>query len=102
MTKQIVLSHSFIFNSCCDSKTLFKLLYILFSFSFVDYAPPGAAFIGLCLAIRLVDALGASAYLTASYTTLGSELSDIIGRAMVCNFNLYYKTNTCMGLTLTS
>ncbi|GIY04778.1 MFS-type transporter SLC18B1 [Caerostris extrusa] len=52
-------------------------------FSFLDYAPPGTPFIALSIVIRGVDALGASAFLTASYTTIGCELPDVIGRAMV-------------------
>ncbi|KAF8790394.1 MFS-type transporter SLC18B1 like protein [Argiope bruennichi] len=51
-------------------------------FSFLDYAPPGVPFIALSILVRGVDALGASAFLTASYTTLGCELPDVIGRAM--------------------
>ncbi|GFY41822.1 MFS-type transporter SLC18B1 [Trichonephila inaurata madagascariensis] len=51
-------------------------------FSFLEYAPPGLPFIALSIVIRGVDALGASAFLTASYTTLGCELPDVIGRAM--------------------
>ncbi|GIX93306.1 MFS-type transporter SLC18B1 [Caerostris darwini] len=51
-------------------------------FSFLDYAPPGTPFIALSIVIRGVDALGASAFLTASYTTIGCELPDVIGRAM--------------------
>ncbi|XP_054708606.1 MFS-type transporter SLC18B1-like [Uloborus diversus] len=51
-------------------------------FGFLQYAPPGPSFIALAVVIRSVDALGAAAFLTASYTTLGSELPEIIGRAM--------------------
>ncbi|XP_042898560.1 MFS-type transporter SLC18B1 isoform X1 [Parasteatoda tepidariorum] len=51
-------------------------------FSFMHYAPSGNSFIALSMLVRAVDALGASAFLTASYTTLGCELPDIIGRAM--------------------
>lgn len=51
-------------------------------FGFLDYAPPGPSFIWLAIVIRFFDALGASAFITASYTTLGCELPDIIGRAM--------------------
>ncbi|OQV22125.1 putative MFS-type transporter SLC18B1 [Hypsibius exemplaris] len=45
---------------------------------FLEYCPPGRAFIITCFAIRIVDAVGVSAFMTACFTIIASEFPEAI------------------------
>uniref|UniRef100_T1J6T3 Major facilitator superfamily (MFS) profile domain-containing protein n=1 Tax=Strigamia maritima TaxID=126957 RepID=T1J6T3_STRMM len=48
------------------------------AFGFLDKVPAGAPFIALAFIIRIVEALGQSAYLTAAYATIAREFPESI------------------------
>lgn len=45
---------------------------------FLEYCPAGRTFVIMCFAIRLVDAVGVSAFMTASFTIIASEFPSAI------------------------
>ena len=42
----------------------------------LNKSPPGSMFVGLCFAVRSVEAVGTSAYLTASYAIVAKTFYD--------------------------
>ncbi|XP_070209140.1 MFS-type transporter SLC18B1-like isoform X2 [Littorina saxatilis] len=67
--KSAFVSGQFLSGGC---SILFGLLYM---------SPPGVPFIALCFAVRIVQALGASAFVTASFALIANEFPENVGTA---------------------
>lgn len=61
------------------------ILAIVFFFSVLDQLPEGPIFIVMCFLVRIVDAIGFGAAITASSSILAKAFPNNVATVLVCN-----------------